>query len=153
VSAKQNERKNIMKRILLAAALIAVCLSTSIISCAKSNPEAEKAAISAAEQWLALLDEGKYGESWDSSASIFQAAVTRENWDKTLSQLKPPFGKLVSRKIRSATYMTSMPGAPDGQYVVIQYKTAFEHKAHAVETVTPMLDSDGQWKVSGYYIK
>jgi hypothetical protein len=23
----------------------------------------------------------------------------------------------------------------------------------AVETVTPMLDKNGQWKVSGYYIK
>jgi ribosomal protein S17E len=37
--------------------------------------------------------------------------------------------------------------------VVIQFKTSFEHNPDAVETVTPMKDSDGQWRVSGYYIK
>ena len=60
---------------------------------------------------------------------------------------------MVSRKIKSQQYATSLPGAPDGEYVVIQYATTFENKADAVETVTPMLDKDGQWKVSGYYIK
>ena len=30
---------------------------------------------------------------------------------------------------------------------------AFENKASAVETVTPMLDTDGIWRISGYYIK
>lgn len=49
--------------------------------------------------------------------------------------------------------MTSLPGAPDGKYVVIQYDTSFENKKAAVETVTPMLDKDGKWRVSGYYIK
>ncbi|MEJ2473814.1 MAG: DUF4019 domain-containing protein [Desulfobacterales bacterium] len=28
-----------------------------------------------------------------------------------------------------------------------------ENKTAAVETITPMLDKDGQWRVSGYYIK
>jgi hypothetical protein len=62
-------------------------------------------------------------------------------------------GKLLSRKLKSATYKTTMPGAPDGEYVVIQYDSSFEHKQAAVETVTPMLDKDGKWRVSGYYIK
>ena len=41
----------------------------------------------------------------------------------------------------------------DGKYVVIQYDTVFEHKASAVETVTPMPDPDGVWRVSGYFIR
>jgi hypothetical protein len=36
---------------------------------------------------------------------------------------------------------------------VIQYESSFEHKASAIETVTPMLGDDGQWRVSGYYIR
>ncbi len=44
-------------------------------------------------------------------------------------------------------------GAPDGEYVVIQFETSFEHKRSAIETVTPMMDRDGKWRVSGYYIK
>ena len=43
--------------------------------------------------------------------------------------------------------------SPDGQYVVIQFTSSFENKKSAIETITPMLDPDGQWRVSGYYIK
>ena len=50
-------------------------------------------------------------------------------------------------------YQTSLPGAPDGQYVVIQFKTSFENKRSAVETVTPMFGKDQRWRVSGYYIR
>jgi hypothetical protein len=57
------------------------------------------------------------------------------------------------REIKSTQYTTTVPGAPDGQYVIIQYETSFENKKVAVETVTPMLDKDGTWRVSGYYIK
>ena len=49
--------------------------------------------------------------------------------------------------------MTSLPGAPDGEYVVIQFDTSFTNKKVAVETVTPMKDEDGIWRVSGYYVK
>ena len=41
----------------------------------------------------------------------------------------------------------------DGQYVIIQFKASFENKKSAVETITPMLDQDGTWRVSGYYMK
>jgi len=33
------------------------------------------------------------------------------------------------------------------------YETACENKASAVKTITPMLDKDGSWRISGYYIK
>ena len=44
-------------------------------------------------------------------------------------------------------------GRPDGEYVVILYDTSFENKKSAVETVTQMIDKDGNWHVAGYYIK
>jgi len=58
-----------------------------------------------------------------------------------------------SRKIASSEVKHSLPGAPEGEYVLIQYDTQFEHQAHAVETVVPMRDQDGNWKVSGYFVK
>jgi hypothetical protein len=60
---------------------------------------------------------------------------------------------VVARKLKSKQYTRTLPGAPDGEYVVIQYETTFENKQSATETVTPMLDKDGVWRVSGYYIK
>ena len=71
----------------------------------------------------------------------------------TAEPVRKPLGRVLSRKLKTATFETSIPAAPDGQYVVIQYDTSFENKKAAVETVTPMLDDDGKWRVSGYYIQ
>jgi hypothetical protein len=35
----------------------------------------------------------------------------------------------------------------------MQYKTDFEHRKGSLESITPMLDKDGKWRVSGSYIK
>jgi hypothetical protein len=43
--------------------------------------------------------------------------------------------------------------ASNAWLAVIQYRTSFENKANAVETVTPMRDPDGVYRVSGYYIR
>jgi len=119
----------------------------------ESNPEVEKAAIECARVWLELLDSGKYAESWEEAAEYVKALVNKENWQKSLQGVRQPLGKLVSREVKSTRYTTSAPGAPDGQYVIIQYNTSFENKKSAVETITPMLDKDGKWRVSGYYIR
>lgn len=114
---------------------------------------AKKAATEAAESWLVLIDSAKYAESWEKTSSFFQEAVDLESWIKSMQAMRAPMGQLVSREIKSSQYETSLPGAPDGEYVVIQFNTSFEKKKSAIETVTPMLEKDGKWRVSGYYIK
>ena len=115
----------------------------------KEKQEAE----SVAQSWLVVVDNGDYNTSWDQASTAFKAAVTKEQWSKALNASRGQFGKLLSRKLKDATYTTKLPGAPDGKYVVIQYDASFENKKDAVETVTPMLDKDGQWHVSGYFIR
>jgi hypothetical protein len=66
---------------------------------------------------------------------------------------RSPLGKLITRKLKHTQYATSLPGAPDGDYVVILYDASFENKKSAVETIVPTLDKDGQWRVSGYFIR
>jgi len=113
----------------------------------------EKAAVAAAEAWLKLVDDGKYADSWKQAAEFFKGAVKQEQWEPMVAGVRKPLGKLVSRKVKGTTYTTSAPGAPDGEYVIIQFDTAFAEKKAAVETVTPMMDKDGKWHVSGYFIK
>ena len=113
----------------------------------------EDLAQKAAESWLKLVDEGKYEESWDQAARLFKGAVTKEQWKQAATGVRGPLGKLVSRKVKSREYTEKVPGGPDGKYVVIQYETVFENKSSAIETVTPMVDPDGAWRVSGYFIR
>ena len=117
------------------------------------NNEKEKPAVAAAEQWLSLVDEGKYDQSWKEAAKYFKNAVSQDKWYQSLQAVRNPLGKLISRKVKTQVYKTTLPGAPDGEYVVIQFETSFKNKKAAVETVTPMMDKDGVWRVSGYYIK
>ncbi len=140
-----------MKRIAAAGVLITIVLLVCI-SCG-TDSEKEKAALAAAEQWLALIDEGKYAESWQESAGLFRNAVRQNQWEQMVQSVRTPLGKMISRKLNAKEYRTSVPGAPDGQYVVIQFETSFQNKQSAVETVTPLLDQDGRWRVSGYYIR
>ena len=117
------------------------------------NADAEKAALAAAKVWLQLVDEGKYTESWNEASEYFKRAITKEQWEQTVQAVREPLGKTVSRKLKSKQYTTTLPGAPDGEYVVIQFESSFTNKKTAIETITPMLDKDGMWRVSGYYIK
>jgi len=110
-------------------------------------------ATKAADRWLKLVDAGDYKQSWDTASSLFKNAVTADQWAQQVGSARKPLGALVSRKLKSAQYATTLPGAPDGKYVVIQYDSVFQNKSAAVETVTPMLDKDGQWRVSGYFIR
>jgi hypothetical protein len=113
----------------------------------------EAAAVSAAEKWLATVDAGKYAASWKEAAEFFRNAVKPEQWEQSMQSARKPLGKLVSRKVQTKIYKTSLPGAPDGEYVVIQIETSFENKKTSIETVTLMMEKDGNWRVSGYYIK
>ncbi|APV49876.1 hypothetical protein BWI17_09390 [Betaproteobacteria bacterium GR16-43] len=106
----------------------------------------------AARAWLAIVDAGAYGDSWDQGAKAFQEKVPKADWEKALVAARGAMGKLILRKSRSVTYAKSLPNAPEGEYVVIQYETAFENR-NAIETVTPMKAKDGVWRVSGYFIK
>ena len=107
----------------------------------------------ASDVWLSMVDKGRYSESWQNTSSYFKNAVDENQWEKSLTSVRKPLGKVLSRKAISQNYTKTLPGAPDGEYVVIQYETSFENKASAIETVTSSLGKDGIWRVSGYYIK
>lgn len=140
-----------MKSVLVCLSLVAM---VALWGCnSKSNPQAETAAIDAAKAWLSLVDGEKYAESWDASAQYFKGAVKKEQWLQAMQSGRKPFGKNISRELKSKRYRTALPGAPDGEYVIIQFNASFENKKVALETITPMLDKDGLWRVSGYYMK
>jgi hypothetical protein len=133
-------------------ALGAWILATAFSTMAVSASENTDAAVAAANQWLGLVDAKQYGKSWQESAPIFQSSVTKAQWEQAANSVRTPLGAMKTRTMSTAEYRTTLPGAPDGEYVVIQFKTSFANKAESIETVTPM-KAGGVWKVSGYFIK
>ncbi|MEI6175643.1 MAG: DUF4019 domain-containing protein [Verrucomicrobiota bacterium] len=122
----------------------------------KPNDNAEtknEAVANAAKTWLAGIDAGNYAQSWKDAANFFQKAITETGWSDALTRARSPLGKMKSRKLLDAKSAKSLPGAPDGEYVVMQFETSFAAKEKAVETVTFMKEEDGTWKAAGYFIR
>ena len=120
---------------------------------AAADAAAEQAATAAAQKWLTEIDNGQYAQSWQDASAFFQNAISQEKWESALTGVRKPLGDLESRKLESARYATKLPGAPDAQYVVMEFDTSFANKKTAIETVTFVLEKDGQWKSAGYFIK
>jgi len=136
-------------RIFMCVVIVSMALAAGALAADKPEDVAQ----AAAESWLKLTDGGNGAASWEQAAKLFRDVLTKEQWTQALAGVRPPLGKLISRKLISRQYTEKLQGAPDGKYVVIQYETLFEKKASAVETITPMLDPDGVWRVSGYFIQ
>lgn len=125
---------------------------------APSAPTADEPALvtageGAARNWLAKLDAGDYHATWDMAGAPFQKAITSADWEARIAPLRKSMGPMKERNVRDARFTRSMPGAPDGDYVLVQYDTRFENKAAAIETVTALRAADGAWRVVGYFIR
>ena len=148
-----------MKKILWVLVIVGACLVAAAALSADQAGEkageegARKAARDAAKSWLGVVDSGKYAESWTHASSYFRKQVSAQQWEKAVRSARGPLGKVLSRELKSAEYSRTLPGAPDGEYVVIQYGGSFENKKDAVETVVAMREKDGDWRVGGYFIK
>jgi hypothetical protein len=110
-------------------------------------------ATAAAETWLGYVDAGDYTKSWREASAYVQGTITEQAWVASLTRVRTPLGQRLSRQLKQVQHTTSVPGAPDGDYVVMQFDTRFEHKQAAVETVTFLQEKQGAWKAAGYFIK
>lgn len=115
-------------------------------------PAAVSADLDVAVSWLGLLDNHRWGQSWDGSGKLFRSNLTQEQWVKTAQAVRDPLGAVSSRVALGVTKAQSLPGAPDGEYEVRQYRTVFANKANSVETVVLAREGE-QWKVVGYFIR
>lgn len=111
-------------------------------------PAKETAATRAASAWLALLDDARWQESWAATGQSFQSLNTVAAWQAASEQARVPLGRMLSRQLLSEA---DVPAPPKG-YCMVRFRTDFENRRDAIETVS--LDREGgNWKVVGVYIE
>jgi hypothetical protein len=142
-----------MKRRVVRSSMLVALASTLGSGFIQAQESSTKAAQTSVEAWLSLIDSRSYAASWDTAATLFRNAITQEKWQAAAQTARSPLGQMKSRTLKSATSATTLPGAPDGEYVVFQFNTSFEQKSAGVETVTVIREKDGTWHVGGYFIK
>jgi Protein of unknown function (DUF4019) len=130
-------------------AVLSLVLFLSITKLAVAQ-DAEDKARYAAEQWIVLVDDGQYEQSWKESAKSFQAWITADEWQKRAAADREKLGRKLNRKLKDIKESNSAKGRPQGQYIFVKYQSSFEKKKNLVETITTVLEPDGVWRVSGY---
>jgi hypothetical protein len=112
----------------------------------------ERAAERQALGFLGYLDHGRYADSYAYTGMLIRTQLDRDAYAKQLEKARAGVGALLSRELIDASYSTTVPGAPEGQYVVLHYGASFANRQQAEETLT-LAFAKGYWRVSGYYIK
>ena len=97
-----------------------------------------------ARQWLILVDDKNYAQSWSEASKTFQSRQKTDSWAAEAAAQRTPLGAVASRDLKSIDLSRN-------NTAVIRYDTEFAHKAQAVETVT--LDfENGSWSVTDYSV-
>jgi hypothetical protein len=136
-----------------AFAVVAFALLASLAKVGAADPDPTAEATAAAREWLSAVDAGQYGQSWDEAAVIFKQRLTKTQWERAVGDVRKQIGALKTREVESTRPAHHLPGVPDGDYVVIVYRSSFVGAPAATETITPMRDADGHWRVAGYFVK
>jgi DNA-binding CsgD family transcriptional regulator len=112
----------------------------------------ESAGLASAQAWVVLLDAQRWEASWQMAATMFKSQLSAAQWTSTVKPVREPLGAVSSRVLDSATKSTSLPGAPAGEYEILQFRTRFANRPDAVETVI-LAHEGAAWKVAGYFIR
>lgn len=111
------------------------------------------AAVAAARDWLLMTDHGDAAESHKRAGARFRSAMNVQQWGAALAKERTPRGAVAQRAVVQTVIQTTLPGMPEGQYALLQFRTAFAKQTDAGESVTLEREADGQWRVIGYFIK
>lgn len=140
-----------MKFLNLAAILALLVLLLAPLPSFSAEP-VEPAALAAAEDFLALLDNDEYRLAWNQTSIVNQTYLSHPEWFKKILAVRPHLGHAITRSIAKTSLHSSWVGLHDGDYVRISFSTSFLNKKNSLETV--LLSREGQfWRISAYFLR
>jgi hypothetical protein len=115
---------------------------------AAATAEAEAAsAARAAEDFLKLIDESRWAESYAATGKQFRKVNTLDVWTEVSERVRSPLGKVVTRNLVTNEYV---PAPPEG-YQLVKFASSYANGTNQVESVSLEWE-DGTWKVVGIVI-
>lgn len=119
---------------------IAVCCALPKFACAEQP--SQDVAVQRAVDYVELLDQGNSEACWKEMTPLFKAISDKELWTRRQNAFREAYGPLLSRSFVRIDFRERYTRSPDGNYVIVQLRSSFQHKASVVETV--VLDCSGQ---------
>lgn len=106
---------------------------------------------SSISHWLALIDDARYREAWQSMPKPFKDRLSENAFIELFTSQRGPKGEVTSRVPYSSNTISSPLGYPSGEYEARAFITHFQDGTQVVETVIAMGTEDG-WKVASHTI-
>lgn len=135
---------------LVLAALFLPAPPLSVMPAAAPAPalaaaESEAAgAARAAEDFLTLLDESKWAESYAATAAEFRRLNTLAVWSEASERARPPLGEVLTRDLVGNEWVP----APPAGYRLIKFRSTYAGGTQQTESLS-LAWEDGAWKVAG----
>lgn len=114
-------------------------------------------AVTAAGAWLALVDAEDYAGSYDASSDMLKEQVSAQQWADALGNVQLQLSAIdgtdvdfSSRDLISAERLEDIPDLPEGEFVMVRYRTAHSD-VNLMELVTLRQETDA-WRVVGYFV-
>lgn len=100
-----------------------------------------------AEQFLVLLDEGRWADSYAMTNAEFRRLNTLAAWTQASQRARPPQGAVLTRDMIADEFV---PAPPTG-YQLVKLRTRYASGADQVETLS-LVREDGAWKIAGIVV-
>ncbi|MEO8751425.1 MAG: DUF4019 domain-containing protein [Casimicrobiaceae bacterium] len=141
---------NIGRRTMLAA--LSVWAFASALPATAQDPAITEAHRTALE-WMTVVDADNATASYAAASAKFRTAMTPEQWAGALTQARTQFGANQRRTFAGAQRPEEGKNTPQGEFLMIIFRSGFAKRDTVVETVTMERESDKKWRVVGYSLK
>ena len=131
--------------------IITIYLS-SLLSFTCSAETFSSQAIAIAETFSATIDAQNYQAAYQSGSKFLHLTAPESQWVSETERTREILGSTQQRKLIAVKSISTYPGLPDGEYMLVFFETKMENKAKAAEVLL-MAQIDGAWKVCSYHLK
>lgn len=135
---------------ILILSVIAIIVVPQIMNKPDKNKTA--ASINAAAEFLQMLDNGNYADSWQIADSYLQKNIPLKDWEAKLNKIRETVGTASERNLKDASFTAPAEELPDSEFIMLEYETRFKLKKMD-EVVTVVQGKDNRWRVVGYFIR
>ena len=101
----------------------------------------------AAEEFLVLLDEGRWADSYAMTSAEFHRLNTLAVWTEVSQRVRPPLGAALTRDVIASEYV---PAPPMG-YQMVKFRSRYASGTDQTETLS-LVREQGAWKVAGIVV-
>lgn len=104
-----------------------------------------------ADEWLALVDQGRFETAYGVMAQGFRMQYPFSQFQELISRERTSLGNVETRQFIATAPYESPPGAPRGHYRQYSYKTRFARENRPIYELVWLVGEKDDWRVSGFY--